>query len=99
MHETTYAFNVFASFGNVDLFKKMLKKYKFGFGTTSETRFGVEWVLFTIGRDIPYQVSTTPKYTESEKIISTHHTHHHTHHHKHHTKHEQQLDEPAELYH
>jgi hypothetical protein len=106
MHETTYAFNVFASFGNIDLFKKMLKKYKFGFGTTPEMRFGVEWVLFTIGRDIP-------KHVESEKITSTHHTHHHTHHHKHHTKQETpetttlnftnppkiQLDEPAELYH
>lgn len=90
MHKTTYALNVFASFGNIHLFENILKKYKFGYGKTSETRFGVEWVLFTIGRDVPKCVNS------DESRHHEHTRHHHAHHHKHHVK---QLDEPAELYH
>ena len=78
MHETTYAFSVFASFGNTTMFEEMLKKYKFTYTTTPETRFCVEWMLFTIKRDISHK----------------HHGHHKHHHHKHHKHHEHSTKHP-----
>lgn len=74
MHETSCAYCVFASFGNVHIFENILKKYKFLYDISNETRFGVSWSLFTIKKG--------SSDTQVETKYHTHRAHHtrHSHH-------------------